>query len=555
MKSLAAVARSISVMMLLAPAALAQPPRPSAAPAFRISGTVVAANSSAPLARTLVTIVTSADRSVTNMRTVKTGPDGHFVFESLRPGKYNLQAERGGFSQQAFDEHDGYSTAIAVGPGLQSDNLLFRLRPDAVISGRVLDEQNDTVRNAQVLLYEFQSIPGRPPAFLRANAISNDEGSFSFDHLVPGKYLVAVSAQPWYAERTQPVARFRPAPNSDVPPELLENKSSELDVAYPTGFYPAGFDPATSDPSHAAPMVLAAGSHENADIVLRAAPALHLRLLRSNAEPINQVTVKQQFLGNETLVFARTIRYENDFEITGLAPGHYLFEVHSNSPGAASRHEVDATGDDDIDLSSSLPAAIVTGSVTLESSQPLPRTFIQIQGETGGFGGQISPDGKVTFNQPVPPGRYTVNIGGQGLIIKSLAATGATVSGQTLLITGQSPVTLAIVLSKSSAQVDGVVLENGKPVSGAMVLLVPDNPANNVPLFRRDQSDSDGTFTLRVIVPGKYALLAIKNGWDLEWANPATLKPYMREAETIQVEAKGKYQVKVKLQASSPQAP
>ena len=561
MRALPPVGRPISAFFLLVAVTFAPTPSlpasaalPAAArsPGFLMSGAVVDARSRTPLAKTLVIIIPSAAPGMAHAKITLTGADGRFEFASLPAGKYNLQAARRGYRQQAFEEHDGYSTAIVVGPGLQSGNLLFRLRPDAAVSGRVADEQNDAVRDARVSLYQFQPIPGRLPAFLRASTTSSDEGSFIFDHLAPGKYLVAVSAQPWYADRTQPVARFRPAPSSDVPLELLDSNNPELDVAYPTGFYPAGFSAGSGDPSRAQPMVLSPGSHETADIVLRAVPALHLRLLSSSAAPISEVTVKQQLLGNEIPVLARSIRYENDFELTGLAPGQYLFEVHSSS-GAASRLEVDASGDRDIDVSSSLPAAMVSGSVTIEPSQNLAgNILIAIMGESGEYSSQVSPGGKIKFSQPVPPGRYTVNLGAPGWIIKRLAATGATVSGQTIQITGQGPVELEIGLSKSAAQVDGIVLEDGKPVSGAMVLLVPENAANNLPLFRRDQSDSDGTFTLRSVVPGKYALLAIKNRWDLEWGNPAVLKPYMREAQTLQAEPKGKYQVKLTVQGSGP---
>ena len=37
--------------------------------------------------------------------------------------------------------------------------------------------------------------------------------------------------------------------------------------------------------------------------------------------------------------------------------------------------------------------------------------------------------------------------------------------------------------------------EDGKPLAGAMILLVPEDAEMNLPKFRRDQSDSDGTFT------------------------------------------------------------
>ncbi len=93
----------------------------------------------------------------------------------------------------------------------------------------------------------------------------------------------------------------------------------------------------------------------------------------------------------------------------------------------------------------------------------------------------------------------------------------------------------------------GVALRNGKPFAGAMIVLVPADPVHNQILFRRDQSDSDGTFTLSV-VPGKYTLLALENGWELEWSDPAVLKPYMALGESVVVEPRGKYEVKIGVQ-------
>jgi len=42
--------------------------------------------------------------------------------------------------------------------------------------------------------------------------------------------------------------------------------------------------------------------------------------------------------------------------------------------------------------------------------------------------------------------------------------------------------------------------------------------------------------------------MAIKGGWDLEWLNPEVIKPYLAEAQHIEVLPKGKREVKVKMQ-------
>jgi hypothetical protein len=86
------------------------------------------------------------------------------------------------------------------------------------------------------------------------------------------------------------------------------------------------------------------------------------------------------------------------------------------------------------------------------------------------------------------------------------------------------------------------------PVSGAMVVLVPRDITDNVSLFRRDQSDSDGTFTLPDIVPGLYTAIAIQNRWDIEWAQPEALRPYLSKGTPVQIEGKQQLEIKVAAQ-------
>ncbi len=81
-----------------------------------------------------------------------------------------------------------------------------------------------------------------------------------------------------------------------------------------------------------------------------------------------------------------------------------------------------------------------------------------------------------------------------------------------------------------------------------MIVLAPLDLKSNPALFRRDQSDSDGTFTLNAVVPGRYTLMAIEDGWDLEWADPAVLQKYISGGESVQIAPNQKTDVSVKVQ-------
>jgi hypothetical protein len=84
-----------------------------------------------------------------------------------------------------------------------------------------------------------------------------------------------------------------------------------------------------------------------------------------------------------------------------------------------------------------------------------------------------------------------------------------------------------------------MVKREGKGFAGAMVVLVPEYPETNRDLFRRDQSDLDGSFSLRGVIPGSYTVLAIENGWDLDWSQPGVIAAYLKHGRKIEVVNQG----------------
>jgi len=89
-------------------------------------------------------------------------------------------------------------------------------------------------------------------------------------------------------------------------------------------------------------------------------------------------------------------------------------------------------------------------------------------------------------------------------------------------------------------KVEGVVKRNGQPVAGAMVVLVPKNPEFNHRQYRRDQSDQDGSFALPGVIPGTYTVVAIEDGWDLDWSSPGVIAHYSQHGQPVTVEGLNK---------------
>src|SRR6266567_3709981 len=207
---------------------------------FRMSGTVVNAVTDQPLADALVEIGLAQKQEAA--RSVQTDDSGRFAFEGLAPAKYWLVGERRGFQRQGYNEHSGFFTAIVVGPGLQSEDIVFRLRPDASISGIVTDDQNEPIRDAQVHLFADGSEEGERRTGQRGQTGTDSDGHYRFSHLRPGRYFVAVSAHPWYAQNQQPQSLSAQSGGSDgtagdtAHAESSTNRSP-LDVAYPITYY------------------------------------------------------------------------------------------------------------------------------------------------------------------------------------------------------------------------------------------------------------------------------------------------------------------------------
>jgi hypothetical protein len=160
---------------------------------------------------------------------------------------------------------------------------------------------------------------------------------------------------------------------------------------------------------------------------------------------------------------------------------------------------------------------------------------------------KINDKGEAEF-QNVPPGKYEVLAQGAGKTYAVVAIStegGKNVSGNILDVTAGSSLTVTLTVVGSEVKVEGFVKRNGQPVAGAMVVLVPKNPESNRHQFRRDQSDQDGSFALPGVIPGSYTVVAIADGWDLDWSSPGVIAHYCQHGQPVTIEGLGKSSVRL----------
>jgi hypothetical protein len=312
-----------------------------------------------------------------------------------------------------------------------------------------------------------------------------------------------------------------------------------------------------TDAASASKIVLNDGEEFTADFTLTAVPALRFRLTHFNAnpeQPKNAILQQKVFGATIDPPGQRQTPVDDSVEISGVPPGKYALKVDSYVPIPATRMTVvNLTTDMDFDADSASPPSLITGVIRIHDNLNLrPQAFVRLWNSRTHeiLDAQIAQNGEFRFDPDfLGPGSYSVFVvNGENSIISSLSADGAQVVGQSIQITGSKPIRLSIVLSTTLSAIDGIVRRNGQPFLGAMVLLVPENPEINLPLFRRDQSDSDGTFRLRDVLPGRYRILAIEDGWDMEWAKPGLLNSRLDHAETIEVQPNKTYQTSVNVE-------
>jgi len=279
------------------------------------------------------------------------------------------------------------------------------------------------------------------------------------------------------------------------------------------------------------------------EIHLKPVPSLHL-LFRVPENGNNGFAVPQL----EQPTFDGSTFLQNDgprmikpglMELTGIPAGRY--NVRINRPGASVQmNAVDLVKDgEEIDTNSAEALGSVKVSAQIGSETKLPeRLSVGLRSAHRALANWKTFDAKGEVElQQVPPGRYDVVLWGPArpYSIAQMSAEGATVSGRTLTVTPGASASVSLTLVGGSSSLEGTAKLAGKAFAGAMVVLVPKNPELNRDLFRRDQSDLDGTFSLRNVVSGSYTVLAIESGWDLEWSQPGVIAAYLSHGRAIEV--------------------
>ncbi|MEX2260907.1 MAG: carboxypeptidase regulatory-like domain-containing protein [Bryobacteraceae bacterium] len=551
-------------LLLLAPVLTAQQPATppqSNQDSGRIAGKVTHQLSGQPIRRANVTVQSMPGRSGAGQTgslgslsmppsfTASTEDGGQFSFENLPAGRYFLRVERTGFVPTGFGARPGSGNMggpITLTPGQRLEDLSIKMLPQAVIAGKVVDEEGEPVLGVQIMALRqgrYRTRGGR--AMPMGSHSSNDLGEFRVANLAPGRYTLSASA------RRGPFGpRGRASARSEAPEEQLV-----------TTYYPG-----VTDMASAAPIEVTAGQEVNGILIqLRKARVYRVSgRLSGLGEAATRSFVNLYPKGRLPMGFMgggmAQILPDGSFEIQGVQPGSYHLHVYRGGNGRqamAARVPVEVAGAnvEGLVIPVGNPLSL-TGIVRMEGSEESQN----IQGHIG-----FRPSEGMPMNMPstaikadgtfvlesVPRDKMHLQVMGlpEGLYVRS-----ARMGSQNILDKGldltlvESAPPLEIFLSAKSGTVSGAVLNDKEVVPGSMITLIPEPiRADRPDLFKTANSDEQGAFSFKGVAPGEYKLYA----WDEmifdAFFDPEFMKAFAGSGKRVKIQENGHERVELTL--------
>ncbi len=512
------------LLISLLPAALMAQGTARRVATYRISGTVLDGLARCPVGRARVAIV-QAERG--RQVTLMTGTDGRFNFESLPAGKWSLTANRNGFLPAQYGQRpvpNSPGSAVFTGPGQTSEDLVLDIYPQAVISGKVVDENGEPAKNVLVQLYRSGILGGRRRTASVNRSWTNELGEYRFWRLQPGSYYLSATGWPWFNTTRGDPADDRSNVNSFEPQ-----------------YYPNA-----SDARSASPLVVKAGEEVTADFTLRLVRGVTVSI--SGVKGSHRLALTSEGLPGCDLVH-RVIGAGHAPSFGGILPGSYKLVVYDLAAGVAPRIQRIEVGTEDLDLPLALPDLVTAEAyfrVENGFSEDLRKVTAMLMNEDQ----KLYVPRKITAGSPVAfegltQGQFRLMVFGESsCYLANVAAEGTRVVGTLIDIPERGPVRLQAAVRCDGGHVKGKVHTGEHPLVGALVVLAPKTDSGDATDYKLFQTDGDGSFDYEGVRPGEWLIFATLDD-DLEYANPAAIRGYLEAAHPLRVAANGSYDLQL----------
>jgi protocatechuate 3,4-dioxygenase beta subunit len=470
----------------------------------------------------------------------ETNEKGEFSFDNLEPGRYTLTAQKNGFALTAYGAR-GNSTAgtpLELAAGQQMKELNWKLPPNAVITGKVLDADGEPIQNAMVMPMIAAYDKGKKLWAPAGQAMTNDQGEYRVANLKAGRYIVMASNLVNNLTGSMTGAAAKPATDQPEP-------------AYVTTYYPSITDQEMASPVE----VQMGGEVGRIDVHMVKVDSFRVKGHWDNAPTQGKVTLVvltpkgSGILGMLSATRAQ-LNPDGSFEFRGVPPGDYMLSATQDflSPmGAQMPVQVKDRHISGLTMQT-VPLIDFTGSIVVEgqgsdkinlkhlSARLNPVDFLMLNAPTAA----ADESGKFAF-KAIIPARYEVHTdnGSEQLYVKKVRFADSEVGDDGIDLSSGTAGPIQITLSTEGAEVRGNVTgEDGNAMPGVTVVLVPDS--RRISQFHNTLTDQKGMFDFKNLPPGDYKLLAWEELEPNQFQNPEFLDKYISKAETVSLTANDK---------------
>jgi hypothetical protein len=521
-----------------------------------ISGTVVKGPGGEPLKKVLIQMI--AETQGENY-SASTDANGHFHLENVAPNRYRIFVERAGFAGVNGRGAQSDVNVVTVQAGQSVDDLLLRMLPTAVISGRITDEDGDPMSEVRVVA--MKRVPGKARRQAVSSEATNDLGEYRLAGLFPGQYSIVAMPPPDFRDYQQEKSRH------DDPANEAKAESRYLATYYP----------GTYDAAQAAQLSVKAGDEMPLNLTLVPARTYRVRGMVTGIAPGQKPIVELVSKSGDT-IHAGEAQPDGQFEVRGVGPGSYVLRAtfSSDAQSLTARQDVSVvSGDLDGVTLTPQPSFTISGHLHVEGNGnnndnapvslsefsvnlrrgelPEEPAFFMSQ-EYFGSNAPVDRFGNFEWKQ-VLPGNYIVRLfGGDGqhsFFLKSVKLGGREIETG---FTASGPASLDITVSSKASTIEGRVIEKEKdvdqtyPVANAIVVAVPEEKFRAIPdRFAVGESDQRGHFSIRGLAPGSYTLYAWQDVDETVYHDADFLKSQEVNGAAIKVEEGSHQTVELKL--------
>lgn len=475
---------------------------------FDIKGVVYEVGPNSPLPGAQVMLYQfDHDRVRTEVGGSVTDAAGAFQFKPATPGDYYVEVSRaeyiadGALFSRDSANRSSTGTLISLNGEHRSEDLRFALMRLGELKGKVVDEDGKPVPSATLELIpealgpisgllSQATIASRP-------ARTGPDGTFRANGLVPGGYIVRISADP---------------PNRKPPLSNFSSKDEDtVDQEFATAYWPGVSDRASASMVTVNP----AGVTDLGSMTMRKEPRYRIHFVVRGCQPGDQLSLLGPEIADvsdpldiNVMSFLQTARSAlpcGDLLFIGLRAASYRFVATTkHSAGVMPLVITNRNATATITL---IPNGDVQGRVVMASGAAPPSGQPMLR---AGTSGNVRPNSKGNFTLtsvqclPTPVTLGALN----GYYVKELRLDGTQVSsGEVPLCAGSR---LDIVLDDKIAKLKVLVTDGDKPASEPMIFVQKARtPAINQPEAPR-KADKSGTMEFAKLAPGEYQLLAVR---------------------------------------------